>query len=60
MAHARVKEDLDRIVAAAEDLIDGRVSYVRALSEHFNNLMRFFKGDSTRIWSIDNVHTDYI
>jgi hypothetical protein len=59
MTNARIKEDLHRIVAAAEDLIGGHLGYEAALSEHFDNLMHFFKGDSARIWSIDNVHTDY-
>jgi hypothetical protein len=60
MTHARVKEDIDRIVAAAAQLVRGRLTYEAALSEHFDNLMRFFKHDRARIWSIDNVHADYV
>jgi hypothetical protein len=60
MTHARIKEDLDRIVAAAEDLIGERLSYETALSEHFDRLMRFFKGDRACIWSIDGVHAEYV
>jgi hypothetical protein len=60
MTHGRIKEDLDRIVAAAEELVGGRPSYEAALSQHFANLLRFYKGDRARIWSIDGVHADYI
>jgi hypothetical protein len=60
MSHTRIKEDLDRILAAADDLISGRLSYDRALEEHFENLVRFYKGDRARVWSIDNVHADYL
>jgi hypothetical protein len=60
MSYTRIQEDLDRIVAAAGDLIKGRLSYARALEEHFENLMRFYKSDRTRIWSIDSVHAEYL
>lgn len=60
MTKARIVQDLDRIVTAAGELRDGTVSYERALSEYFPALLNANQGDRTRIFSIDNVHMDYL
>lgn len=60
MSQQRIAEDLDRIVIAVDDLLDGHLSYETAMHEHFANLTRFYRGDTARIWSIDDVHIDYL
>jgi hypothetical protein len=60
MSRARIDEDLDAIVAAAAELIDGGVGYEQALSDYFAALLRAHRGDATAIWSIDNVHVPYV
>ena len=60
MSHARVREDLDRIVAAADELLCGSVTYERALKDYFTDLVAAHAGERSAIWSIDNVHLDYL
>lgn len=60
MSHARVREDLDRIVAAADELLWGSVTYGRALKDYFTDLVAAHAGERSAIWSIDNVHLDYL
>jgi hypothetical protein len=38
----------------------GRVTYEQALSDYFADLLRAHRGDPSPIWSIDDVHADYI
>jgi hypothetical protein len=47
-------------VAAAAELVDGSLSYERALAEYFSALLAAHGGDASRIWSIDGVHFDYL
>jgi hypothetical protein len=56
MTERRVREDLDRIVAAAGELISGALPYERALEEYFAALLAAHGGDASAIWSIDSVH----
>jgi hypothetical protein len=60
MSHARVREDLDRIVAVADELLCGSVTYERALKDYFTDLVAAAAGERSGIWSIDNVHLDYL
>jgi len=60
MTQARVREDLERIVAAAVELASGRLEYERALAEYFPALLRAHGGDASALWSIDGVHAAYL
>jgi hypothetical protein len=60
MSRARIREDLERIVAAAGELLDGSLTYERALGEYFAALLAAHDADASRIWSIDGVHVDYL
>lgn len=57
---ARVREDLDRLVAGARELLAGELPYERALREYFRDLRAARAGDTSVIWSIDNVHAGYL
>jgi ADP-heptose:LPS heptosyltransferase len=52
MSDERIAADLDRIVAAAETLLAGTLTYDQALSDYFGEL----KAVTSDIWSIDGVH----
>jgi hypothetical protein len=60
MSSARIREDLERIATAAVELLDGTLTYERALAEYFSALLAAHQGDTSRIWSIDGVHFDYL
>jgi hypothetical protein len=60
MTWARIQDDLERITAAASELIDRSLTYERALAEYFPALLAAHRGDASRIWSIDGVHFDYL
>lgn len=60
MTRARIREDLDRLVAAAWELVAGTLPYERALSEYFAGLKDVHRGDTSAIWSIDSVHLDHL
>jgi hypothetical protein len=52
MSDARIAADLDRIVAAASELLAGTLTYEQALTDYFHDL----KAATSDIWSIDGVH----
>jgi hypothetical protein len=56
MSDERFDADLDRIVAAAGELINGELGYDRALREYFADL----QSATSDIWSIDGVHLTYV
>jgi hypothetical protein len=56
MCDARIRGDIDRILVACGDLIDGRSDYEESLFDHFNGLLKLYGGDQRPIWSFDNVH----
>ncbi len=56
MSDERFDADLDRIVAAAGELLAGELSYERALREYFADL----QSATSDIWSIDGVHLAYV
>jgi hypothetical protein len=60
MTRARIGEDLDRLVSAAQELVTGALPYERALSEYFQALRAAHHGDVSAIWSIDSVHAGYL
>jgi hypothetical protein len=60
MTERRVREDLDRIIAAAGELVGGSVSYEQCLRDYFTALLAAHQGDASAIWSIDGVHAGYL
>jgi hypothetical protein len=60
MTCARIRDDLDRIVAAAGELLRGTLTYEHALRDYFAELPAALGGDPAAIWSIDGVHRDYV
>jgi hypothetical protein len=60
MTLARIHDDLEAITTAAVELLDGSLTYERALAEYFVSLLAACQGDASRIWSIDGVHLDYL
>ena len=60
MTRARVRDDLDRIVTAAGELLRGALTYEQSLRDYFSELPAALGGDPAAIWSIDGVHRDYL
>ncbi|HEY9472708.1 MAG TPA: hypothetical protein VIS06_02530 [Mycobacteriales bacterium] len=60
MSAARIRADLDELVAAAGLLIERKLSYQDAMTEHFTRLLRPYHGDRSRIRSFDSVHEHYL
>ena len=60
MSRARIRDDLERIVAAAGELLAGSLTYEQALREYFAALLDAHDGDAAAIWSIDGVHLQYL
>jgi hypothetical protein len=58
MSERRIREDLPRIVAAAQELVAGTLDYERALREYFAELATVC--DPAAIWSLDGVHAGYV
>ncbi|SDN79974.1 hypothetical protein [Geodermatophilus sp. DSM 45219] len=57
MTRARVREDLDRLVAAARELLAGDLTHEQALRDYHRDLRAAVGGDA--VWSIDGVHAAY-
>lgn len=55
MSRERIEADLEEIVAAAAQLIEGEWDLPAALRDHTDRLVRMYGGDRSRIYSIDNV-----
>ncbi len=60
MTAARIRDDLDRIVATAQELLDGSLTYEQSLRDYFAALLAVYGGDASAIWSIDGVHLAYV
>jgi hypothetical protein len=52
-----VREDLDRLVAGARELLAGELTHERALAEYFRDLRAAVGAEA--MWSIDGVHAAY-
>ncbi len=60
MSRDRIRDDLERIVAAADELLGGSLEYDTALGEYFRDLIAAHRGDTSQIWSVDGVHLAYV
>jgi hypothetical protein len=59
MTRARIRDDLDAIVAGAAELVHGTLAYDQALADYFRALLAAHDGNAGAIWSIDGIHLDY-
>ena len=60
MTLGRFREDLPEFLDAAERLIARRISYEDALAAYFPRLADAYGGDTSCIFSFDNVHARYV
>lgn len=60
MTRERILEDLPRIVAGLEDLLEQRVSYEQCLADYGRDLLRAHGGDRTGVWSWDDVLSEHL
>jgi hypothetical protein len=58
MSRARISHDLDELLDAAGQLIEQRLTYEQALSDHFSRLLRII--DPSHIWTFEGLHHDYV
>lgn len=60
MSAARIREDLDELLDAADRLINGSLGYEQALRDYFPRLLAAYRGDRNRVFSFDNIHEEYL
>jgi hypothetical protein len=60
MTIGRFRAEIPQIVAAAERLIEGRISYEQALAEHFPRVLAAYGGDRSRVYSTDQIAQRYL
>ncbi|HEX5493505.1 MAG TPA: hypothetical protein VFX70_02890 [Mycobacteriales bacterium] len=60
MCAERIRTDLAELVAAAGLLRERKLPYPNAMAGHFARLLGLYRGDSSRIWSIDAAHKPYL
>lgn len=60
MSRARIRADLAEIVEGAVRLIERRWDYETALTDHVRRLLAFYNGDTSMVWSIDDVLAPYV
>lgn len=60
MTRARIGEDLERIVVAAGELLAEAVPYEKCLDDYVADLVAAHDGDTTGLWSFDDIHRDHL
>jgi hypothetical protein len=60
MSRGRILADLDELLRAAELLVEGRLGYREALRGYFERFVRLHGGDKSAIYTIDNVHSEFV
>jgi ADP-heptose:LPS heptosyltransferase len=60
MSRERILADLDELLQAIEALVEGRLGYREALRGYFERFLRLHSGDKSTIFSIDNVHSEFV
>ena len=56
MTRARIEADIPRIIAAAQELLDGRLTYEQAMADYVRDLVAAHDGDPSGLWSFENAH----
>ena len=60
MSRQRILQDLDELLQATEWLVEERVEYREALQSYFQCFLRLNGGDKSAIFSIDDVHSEFV
>ena len=60
MSHERILADLDELLHATEWLAEGRLGYRQALQSYFERFVSLHNGDASGIFTIDNVHEEFV
>ncbi len=60
MCRERILWDLDELLQATEWLVEGRLEYEEALKSYFQRFVRLNGGDTSRIFSVDDVHLEFV
>ncbi len=60
MSAARIRDDLPKLLEAAELLIGERLPYEQALGDYFPRLLAAYGGNRSRVFSFDNIHEQYL
>jgi hypothetical protein len=60
MSRERILRDLDELVQATEWLVEGRLGYREALQSYFERFLRLNGGDKSTIFSVDDVHSEFV
>jgi hypothetical protein len=60
MSRERVLADLDELLLATEWLVEGRLVYREALRSYFERFLGLHGGDRSTIYTIDNVHSEFV
>lgn len=60
MSRKRILEDMPEILKGADILINKKWNYEKCLRNYFDKLVKFSGGDTSKIWSFDNIHKKYI
>ena len=60
MSAGRIREDLDELLDASEQLIEGTLTYDQTLRAYFPRLLAAYHGDHTRIFTFDDLHQEYL
>jgi hypothetical protein len=60
ISYERILADLDELLRATELLAEGRLGYREALRRYFEMFLRLHGGDKSTIYTIDNVHSEFV
>lgn len=60
MSRARILADLDELLEATQLLAEGRLGYREALQSYFERFVSLHGGDTSGIYTIDDVHKEFV
>ena len=60
MSRERILADFDELLQVTEWLAEGRLRYRDALRSHFERFLRLHGSDKSMIYTIDNVHSEFV
>ena len=60
MSRERILQDLDELLQATEWLVEGRLGYRESLQSYFERFLRLNGGDKSTIFSIDDIHSEFV
>jgi hypothetical protein len=60
MTRARIERDLPGLLDGARALVAGQLDYEEALRRYFPRLLEAYRGDRSRVFSFDGIHSAYI